>query len=922
MKTLIKLATFLSRSKHPFPEHLLLSRKIAAEGMVVLKNENQLLPLRKKRVALFGPGSVDTSWCGTGSGYVFVPYHVNIEEGLRKNGIALTSKSYLKRLKKEFLRVNRKDKTISFLQRFYSGRRILVEDIAINESELEEAKKADTAIYVLRRSEGENHDRKPIRGDYYLSEIEEKNLKTLNDNFRNIILLLNTCVIDLSFVSKYPNIKAILYASYAGNEIGNAVYDCLTGITPPDGRLTDTFAFRYEDYPAAKTFSLNDGEADQEDYLEDIFVGYRYFDTFNIEPLYPFGYGLSYTEFESKSEIKSVTAEEIRIKVFVKNLGKHRGRETIQVYVSAPLGKLVKPFQELKGFKKTKLLEPNESQILELVIRVRDLASYDMDRAAYVLEKGKYIIRVGKNSRASEAIGVINLTENVVTVKLANKAVCGKKMELLAPRMRPFEDLSGIPEYDLDASAITTFDSSSKIKRETVIWVPEGKRHDLVAVKQPYPSKQVIQYVRDVPEASFFDVLEGRCTLKEFVASLPIEVLLRFCTGVSCETKHRIKPRLKRKIKKIKGPRSSGSTTALYLNSLGIPPVKMTDGPAGLHIPLFPATCFPVALVLAQTWDPNLAYAAGKAMGRELAYYKHSVLLGPGMNIHRDPLGGRNFEYYSEDPLLTGIMGIGQVQGIQANKGCSATIKHFACNNQEEARTTMNVSVSERALREIYLKGFEMVVKEAKPKAVMSSYNKVNGIHTSSNYELLTDILRGEWGFRGIVMTDWGSNSTKPYDLHAGNDLIMGGYKTELLANALVDKEPEFLENGFVQVETFDVFGGFFKEQVEKWNSFRPCKEGKDTYSVLVKSKEFLAKEVDEYVKKGIALVKENEGGSLIVTYKGWKLGAYLSLGDVQKSAYRVLKFIQNSLSMEIIREREKTYAKILARNGNCGPSS
>ena len=277
-----------------------------------------------------------------------------------------------------------------------------------------------------------------------------------------------------------------------------------------------------------------------------------------------------------------------------------------------------------------------------------------------------------------------------------------------------------------------------------------------------------------------------------FVASLEPEVLMRLITGAANETPYETADRLHRAIKQVEAPVSSGSTTSLFVSTLGIPQWRMTDGPAGLHLTMLGATCFPTDIVVAQTWDPQMGFLMGESLGKEMVFYNQDVVLGPGMNIHRDPLCGRNFEYFSEDPVISGKMAAAVTKGVQSLPGTSVSIKHFVCNNQEADRFVTNSTVSERALREIYMKGFEICVREADPHTVMSSYNKVNGIHTSSNYELLTEVLRGEWGFRGLVMTDWGTRSEKAEDYHAGNDLVMGGYRTDTLMAALEGKRQSF----------------------------------------------------------------------------------------------------------------------------------
>ncbi len=295
----------------------------------------------------------------------------------------------------------------------------------------------------------------------------------------------------------------------------------------------------------------------------------------------------------------------------------------------------------------------------------------------------------------------------------------------------------------------------------------------------------------------------------------------------------------------------------------------------------------------------------GSGVGLELKYYNHSVILGPGLNIHRDPLCGRNFEYFSEDPLISGKMAAAVTKGVQSIPGQVFQLSILPANNQEENRYTTNSTVSERALREIYLKGFEICVRESNPNTVMTSYNKINGVHSSSNYELLTEVLRGEWGFEGLVMTDWGTRSNKALDLHAGNDLIMGGYRSDYLKSAMEGRSPDFDPDGYVRSESFKVYGGFMTENVEYWNVFEPDSNGSDTVSTIVQPGIELIAKIAELVEADIATVYANSDGSKTVTYRGRNRGAYLPLEDVQVCAVRVLKQIMKSVSYEVMMNRK-----------------
>ena len=875
-------------SRHPCPEHLQDARTIAADGIVLLKNENDALPLRGQAVALFGPGAADTVFCGTGSGFVFAPYTVSVEQGLMQAGIPISSGTWLKRFKKESRRANKQDKTLNLLDRMWSGMRVLIDDLPITEAELKEAKRADTAIYVLRRSAGEGTDRKNEKGDYRLSDRERDNITLLGQHFRHTIVVLNSCVIDAAFVDAIPGVDALVLMGLGGCEAGNALADVLTGKVCPGGRLTDTWAIRYEDNPAAASFADHGGNALQQDYTEDIFVGYRYFDSFGIKPLFPFGYGLSYTQFSIETEEATADWQTIALQIRVRNIGRTAGREVVQVYVTAPEGRLTKPYQELKAYGKTSLLQPGEFEVLPLAIPTETLASYDEEKAAFVMEAGDYLLRVGRHSHSTEVAAVIRLDAETVVRQVRNEV---QPDHPLNTRKAPAR--TGIVAAHADWMTLDTDGALVLPLRtedcEAIDGACRTREADDLTAKR-------MEGVKPAMDATFLDVKAGRVTVEEFVASLEDEVLLRLVTGAANETPYETKPRMQQKRKAPKAPSSSGSTTGLFFRSLGIPQWLLTDGPAGLHLPGCGATCYPVGMVLAQTWDEELARQMGTGVGKELEAYRYHVILGPGMNIHRDPLCGRNFEYYTEDPLLCGKMAAAMTRGVQATLGTAVSIKHFACNNQETERLKQNSTVSERALREIYWKGFEICVREANPRTVMTSYNRLNGVYTSSNYELLTEVLRGEWGFNGLVMTDWGTESTKAYDYHAGTDLVMGGYDTDILMAALKGTAPEFAADGYVRTVEKKVFGGFIKQKMEHWNRFVPDAEGFDTVTCAVAPEQSLHPRISEMVQSGIASVKEHADGSKTVTYRGIDRGQYLSRADLQVCACRVLQQLADSV--------------------------
>lgn len=901
LKEAYYLLTGRQLGKLPFPETAQLARRTAAEGMVLLKNDGTL-PLKGKRLALFGVGAMDTIVCGTGSGYAFSPYKVTVLQGLRAAGFEISGRRWQESYKRAQRSASRNGKKLSVIDKRWSG--IVPEAVEppITAEDLEDASPADAAVYVIRRNTGENFDRRATVGDYYLSDREEQNLRAVAEHFDHTVVVLNTCVIDAAALNSIPGVSAVILMGQAGMESGNALADILTGRVNPSGKLTDTWAKRYEDYPASKTFSANDGITEYEEYNEDVFVGYRWFDSLGLDVEYPFGYGLSYTTFAIETMSVTTDWKEIRATVKVCNTGKTAGREVVQVYASAPSGRLSKPYQELKGFAKTGLIAPGAAEELTISFATEALSSYDEERAAWVMERGDYLIRVGSHSRATTVAAIIRLDAEALTVQLSNLVSTGTQIERFAMPSRPTERTDA-PIIHLRAADCVTVDNRSRIPKETVTYVPEGSSYTIPERRYRFPFhlEERVQTVRSCPDATLPDVKAGRVSMEEFVASLDTETLLRIVTGIGKETKHPVADRSGNK--KYSNPTAlaaSGKTTAQYTKTLGIPSLAMCDGPAGLHLMGSNCTAYPVGMVLAQTWDTEAAARFGASYGRELEAYHVHIALGPGMNIHRDPLCGRSFEYYSEDPVLTGKTAAAFTNGMQKNHpGYGVALKHFACNNQELDRITGDSRVSERALREIYLKGFEICVREAQPMTVMSSYNCINAIHSSGRYDLLTDVLRGEWGFRGFVMTDWDSQSEKPYDFHAGNDIIMGGYSTDVIAAAIYGAAPVFAPDGDIRKTTVTAYGGFFKNTQEDWNSFVPCKDGADRVSTVVAAGQSLSAEVEEAVKNGVAELKEQSDGSKIVTYHGIDRGAWLPLGDVQRCASRILNVIMNAAPMD-----------------------
>ena len=755
-----------------------LARRAAAEGFVLLKNENSALPLTSKKVALYGMGARKTIKGGLGSGSVEERYSVNIEDGLKNAGFEITTRNWLDDYDAEYTSTYREYHDMveekikgmtdpakiiplahSFVYRFPSGRLIRAEDVAESGT--------DTAVYVLMRQAGEGNDRKPEKGDYYITDIERENLKILTASYEKVILVINVGGhIEMDFLDEIPGIDAVVLFVQGGEEGGNALADVLSGKVNFSGKLSDTIPMHYEDIPFGAEFSSLNGNVENEYYKEDIYVGYRYFDSFRREVRYPFGFGLSYTDFALTAESAVLNGTEAAVTVNVENTGKVPGREVVQLYVSVPGEN--KEYQRLVTFEKTGTLRPGERETVKLTFDLTDCASYDEKKAAWVLEKGSYVVRIGNSSRNTAAAAVIELDGTVTTVQCRNACPCTDSMPLL-----------------------TTGGQREAAAAPVVLHAPAAS----------IPTREA-DYTE--PEAT-----ETACET-EILDSLTVEEQSAFLLGGALQN-------VPKGALDIHG---AAGKTVTDLIGKGIRNVVFSDGPAGVNIvnrvKALPtggfapaevperyswgilgtamkaklaqipgeivyryATAWPVELLLAQSWNKELLREIGSAVGEEMKAFGITVWLAPGMNIHRNPLGGRTFEYYSEDPVLSGEMAAALTSGVHRSNGVTTCIKHFCCNNTEDNRNGISSNVSERALREIYLKGFEIAVKKSRPGTVMSSYNMVNHVYTANSRDLLTDILRCEWGFEGVVMTDWSSTNEKAADpvkcAPAGNDLIMPG---------------------------------------------------------------------------------------------------------------------------------------------------
>ena len=708
--------------------------RAAAEGAVLLENDGTL-PLKDK-FALFGRTQADSFYTGYGSGGdVIKPYQVSILEGiLKERGLAPDL---------ELLETYRKWAKEHPVDHGYWGNWPLnYPEMPLTEDFVKGvAARAETAVVVLGRAAGEDRDCLLQEGSYYLKAEERNMLALAKKYFKKLVVLLNIGnVIDFSWVDEFaPN--AVLLLWQGGMETGNACAKLLSGTVSPSGKLSMTIAKRYEDYPAS-----NFGDASHTDYTEDIYVGYRYFETFAKEKVrYPFGYGLSYTAFSVDPSL-TYAQQGAEICVKVKNTGNCAGRCVVEAYVQKPFGKDGNPKRELVGFYKTGLLPAGGEEEAVIPVPVYRVTTYDEETSSEVLLGGEYVFFAGEDVRSAKEAGRVT-TEGRVLRHLAERG---------APRM-PFpvfraEDKGG--EYALVQVPVRL--ARSDVKAEMAASIPP----------------ESLWEVHTEP-CTFEDVRAGKVPLRAFVSQLSFDELEAVSRGDY-------------KMNSPLGPEGNAGAFGGVLPSLnrkGVPPVITTDGPSGIRLKRA-SSLIPIGTLLACTFDEALVSEVYAGVGEEMRERGSDVLLAPGMNIQRSPLCGRNFEYYSEDPVLSGKIAAAAVKGIQS-AGVSACPKHFACNNQEFNRNNHDARVSERALREIYLKGFEICVREANPHCIMTSYNKINGVWAHYHFELVRGILRGEWGFGGCVMTDWWMKRARcpeypklkdnAYRIRAGVNVLMPG---------------------------------------------------------------------------------------------------------------------------------------------------
>ena len=758
-------------------EHIALSLEAAQEGMVLLKNENQLLPLATGgKVALLGKGTFDYVKGGGGSGDVHTKYIRNLYDGIRLTGDA--------EIFEPLADYYRQDVSQQYSNGAAPG--MTVEPVLPDELVAEARTFTEIAIISISRFSGEGWDRSSVEfngeynpwpdegsmpktagrifpdGDFYLTAAEKEMVAKVTAAFSKVVVVLNTGgIIDTSWIKNGDRIGAALLAWQGGMEGGLAAANLLFGHGTPSGKLPDTFTASVDDYPSTKHFH---DDPYYVEYTEDIYVGYRYFETIpgaRERVVYPFGYGLSYTKFDITVLEAAETSEGIVVRASVQNTGSRPGKEVVQVYAAAPQGKLGKAARTLVAFRKTELLNPGETQVLTLTFHRYSFASYDdtglICQSSYVLERGCYQFYVGSDIRIAKPIDYcLELDRDQVLVQLSRKLTPTS----LPKRMHAdgtYELLSVGDPIDPNACIFEKMEPGTE---EGL--APEVRYQDRHCLFNPDPPHMLI------------DVVNGTVTLDAFVSQLSDDDLIHLLGGQ---------------------PNTTVANTFGMGNmpEYGIPNIMTADGPAGLRInPDYGVrtTAFPCGTLLASTWNPEIVEKVGAAGGAEVKENNIAMWLTPAVNIHRNPLCGRNFEYYSEDPFLTGIIGAALVKGIQSN-GVSACVKHFAVNNKETNRKHSDSRLSERALREIYLKAFEIIVQTADPWAIMSSYNIINGYRASECKELLEDILRGEWNFAGLVTTDWWTRGEHYKEILAGNDIKM--------ACGFPDRVKRALELGAIQ---------------------------------------------------------------------------------------------------------------------------
>lgn len=777
-------------------QHLSKMRAYAPECMVLLKKNGDFPLSAPDSIAIYGSGARNTIKGGTGSGDVNSRFYITVEQGLEEAGFTITSKAWLDGY--DIVREKAHRKFIEDIKRQAKEQHTMAVLLGMG-AVMPEPDYAlpldgvgDTALYVLARSSGEGNDRSPEAGNIKLSETEVRDILEANKKYEHFMLVLNVGgMVDLSPVADVDN---ILILSQLGAVTGQALADVLLGKSEPSGKLTTTWS-AWEDYATIGDF----GEPDDTRYKEGIYVGYRYFDSVGRQAMYPFGFGLTYTEFGFGKATASLNGTTLKVTVPVTNTGSQPGKEVVQVYVSVPWGKLDQPYQTLAGFQKTKRLMPGEVQTVTVSLGLESLAGYDTDTASYILEAGKYIVRAGNNSRNTVSVAAIELKETVTVRRVTNVGGDLDFMDWKPQALQPEETISGLLALEADPSAFEKLswpeEKQPSAKAKSIVDELTDEQRAYLCVGNFKDGAGVASIIGEASQTVAGAAGETSCR----VPGIPPLVMADGPAGLRLSQQYTMDE---------KGIHSVGSTRPTGLDDFFGPVQKFVMGllqkkPKGEIFTQY-CTAIPIGTALAQSWNQELCEGCGAIVGEEMEHFGIHLWLAPAFNIHRSPLCGRNFEYYSEDPLLSGKIGAAITKGVQQYAGRGTTIKHLCCNNQETNRYTSNSAVSERALREIYLRGFQICVEESSPCAIMTSYNLLNGIHTSERSDLLKTVVRGEWGYDGLIMTDWvvsamaGKGKYRPArpvpTIKAGNDVFMPGgpadYKA--LMKALRGKDKEF----------------------------------------------------------------------------------------------------------------------------------
>ena len=762
-------------------EHLERLRSFLPECAVLLKSNGDFPLEGPGELALYGSGARYTVKGGTGSGEVNSRYFVNVEQGLEAGGFTITTGAWLDaydRLRAEAKKQFIKDIKARAKQKHTNA---VVEGMGAVMPEPEYSLPLNgagsVAVYVLSRNSGEGNDRNYVPGDVQLTETEQRDILALHEKYEKFLLVINTGgPVDLIPVLAVEN---ILVLSQLGVDTGSVLGDLILGKAYPSGKLATTWAASGQ-YSQIGDF----GNLEDTRYREGVYVGYRYFDSIGQKPLFPFGFGLSYTNFEVSGAGISSEGDRICVTATVKNTGNRSGKEAVQLYASVPEGKLDQPFQTLAAFDKTRELAPGEIQEVTLCFSLTELASFDTENAAYVLERGDYILRLGTSSTQTEVCGIVRLDADTQVRKVRHiggkpdfadwKPVCRKEEAIR-------EDVAVIAVSAVDIHVETVaYDAPQEIDPEIQALSDEELSYLNVGAFDPKgsPLSVIGNASSNVAGAA------GESTSQLAGKGIPALVMADGPAGLRLSQSY---------TRDEKGVHAFGETlpatildfmpaSTAYLSKVFSPKPKK-----GAEIYHQYATAIPIGTAIAQSWNREFAHLCGDIVGDEMERFGVHLWLAPALNIHRDIRCGRNFEYFSEDPLLSGVFAAQITKGVQKHPGCGVTIKHFAANNQETNRYASNSAVSERALREIYLRGFGICVREAQPYALMTSFNLLNGVHTSERRDLAEDYLRSECGYKGIIMTDWlvgggklsqGTKYAEPMASQiaaAGGDLVMPG---------------------------------------------------------------------------------------------------------------------------------------------------